>query len=237
MQRLHAVVEDKRLKIVNDTNKDTNKLQNYKKQLHMENDHMKIDIVFPNKNEQEFISVAKKLKYSSLCLIYDEKSINSVKRIKNNELNIYYGFVGDKCIKNPPKQTDLIIVNSNNRRFFVNEASYVYGIEEEDDYIHQRAGGLNDGLFKLMKEMKIGYMFTLNSIITSGDRQAVLGRIMQNIRLCQKYSVDILLVSGAKDPKEMKNPCDIESLAKLAGISDIKKMWHNLEIMAKNGKK
>ena len=50
-----------------------------------------IDIVIPNKNEEEFILMAEKLGYSGLCFLYNFEDYINDKKFNKNKIKVYNG--------------------------------------------------------------------------------------------------------------------------------------------------
>ena len=87
------------------------------------------------------------------------------------------------------------------------------------DFMHHRNSGLNQVLCKLMEENKITYGINLSLIINNKNLKAFIGRISQNIKLCRKYKIRMMLASFAKDKFEMRNPKDALALLKVIGMT------------------
>ena len=66
---------------------------------------------------------------------------------------------------------------------------------------------------KFAKENRVIIGINFSDILNSSgvERANILGRIMQNIRLCRKYKVDMLTASFATDPFEMRSAKDLLS--------------------------
>jgi RNase P/RNase MRP subunit p30 len=79
----------------------------------------------------------------------------------------------------------------------------------KDNY-HQRNSGLNQVLLKLAKENKVAIGFSFKTILNETD----LGRIIQNIKLCRKYKVKMVILE-----LEERNEADVESLFKVLGMT------------------
>src|SRR3989344_8241198 len=81
---------------------------------------------------------------------------------------------------------------------------FIYGLEKisEKDSLHQRASGLNQVYCKLAVKHKIAVAFNLSDILKAKNKAVILGRIMQNIRLCRKYKVKMIIISLAEDKYE-----------------------------------
>jgi len=82
------------------------------------------------------------------------------------------------------------------------------------DKMHQRDSGLNQVLLKLAKQNNVAISFSFKSVLNSKDRVKDLGRIIQNITLCRKYKVKIVILEF-----ENRNRVDVNSLFKVLGMT------------------
>ena len=82
------------------------------------------------------------------------------------------------------------------------------------DTPHQRNSGLNQVLCKLAKQNNVAIGFSIKPIQKAKKRRIVLGRIMQNIQLCRKYKIPIIV--GIYE--EEKNQKDTLALFKVLGM-------------------
>ncbi len=82
------------------------------------------------------------------------------------------------------------------------------------DNLHYRSSGLDQVLCKIMNKNEISLGITLNAL----NNYIEIGRVMQNIRLCRKYKVKILVFSFAENKYDIKSRIDIESLLKTLGM-------------------
>lgn len=86
------------------------------------------------------------------------------------------------------------------------------------DSLHYRNSGLNHVLCNLARKNNIAIGISFNEILNSKKRDKLLGRIMQNIRLCRKYKVRMLLASFATNKYEMRLANDLISFAVCIGM-------------------
>lgn len=109
------------------------------------------------------------------------------------------------------------------------------GIKE--DSLHQRNSGLNHILCNLAKKNNIAIAFNFNDVLKSHniERAKILGRMMQNVRLCRKYKVKMILASFAKDKYEMRSQRDLVSFALTIGMTadEARKSLSNIEEIIK----
>ena len=168
-----------------------------------------MDIVFPENNEKEFIEMAEKLGYSELCFVYPKpKKIEPAAKIK-----LVSGIVCTTKIE----KTDVVLLKSNNRNMVKKKPYAVFGIEGSKDSLHKKDSGLDSVVCREMSEFGVAYLISFSEILNSDDREGLLGRIMQNLVLCKKYKVKVMIASMAKSPFEMRNPKDLRALATVLG--------------------
>ena len=83
--------------------------------------------------------------------------------------------------------------------------------------MHQRNAGLNSVLCRIAKEKGAKIGISCSALIRD-EKGRMMGRAMQNIMLCQKYNVPVILASLADNPFKMRAPKDIISLGVFLGI-------------------
>ncbi|MBI2653003.1 hypothetical protein HYX00_06055 [Candidatus Woesearchaeota archaeon] len=202
------------------------------------------DIILPRNNEEKFIEIASKLGYKKLYFLYDFDNFNQENTQKNltsfenpKNINIEIGFiVNQKNINQSFKQSKLLVVKSSDKdRFFIESKKIrmIYGFEEEhkNDYLHQRASGLNHVICELAKKNNVAVGFSYSSLFNKGDQTTplLLGRMMQNISLCQKYKVKTIIGSFSENPFGMRSPHDVISLFNMLGM-DRKKVKESVTL-------
>lgn len=186
------------------------------------------DIVFPDSNEKDFVEVAEALGYSRLIFAY--KSEKDAKSADVRIRNLGKGIEIKKAVlvDNPNKKIEgkVAFVKSSDRdREFIERANIdlIYGLEnsKRDDFMHHRNSGFNHVLAKLAHEKNVAVAFSFSLLLNSDTkrRAVIFGRISQNIRLCQKYSVRMIIASFAKDPYGMRAPKDLRELFLIAGMN------------------
>jgi len=189
-----------------------------------------IDIVLPKNNEEEFIKIAEKLGYNRLLFLYGlEEYIEKQKTpIKNAKIKINYGILANErniqkingkfknknifvAVKSPFNSRDII------ERSYAN---MVFSLEEpgRKDFMHQRGSGLDHILAKLAHDKNVAIGFSLSSVLNSENKHIILGRMMQNIKLCRKYKVKTIIASFAQNPYEIRSFYDIISLFMVLGM-------------------
>src|SRR3989344_1891941 len=89
----------------------------------------------------------------------------------------------------------------------------------EEDFMKYKNSGLNQVLAKLAKKNNIGIGFSLERLckLNKIEKSKLFGKILQNIRLCNKYKVKYYIVNFNND----KNINDLTALALSLGIKNI----------------
>lgn len=191
------------------------------------------DIVIPKNNEAEFIEVALKLNINKIYFLYNfdeyndkiQEKLNSLE--ENKKMQIEIGFiVNQKNINKAFKQSKLLVVKSSDKdRFFIEskKIKLIYGFEEtqKKDYLHQRASGLNHILCELARNNNVAIGFSYGSLFnkTNPTKALLIGRMIQNISLCQKYKVKTVVGSFSEKPFDLRANHDITSFFSLLGIN------------------
>ena len=195
-----------------------------------------MDIVIPSNNEKEFILLAEKLGYKTLCFLNNFDKYLGKKKFESKNVKISCGLIADSknidriknileklCFSSELKDKVLIAIKSseNNREIIEgSKANIIFSLEENNkrDFMHQRASGLNHILCRLAEQNNVIIGFSLSSILDSKNKHIILGRIMQNIKLCRKYKTKTVIASFASNPYEIKSPHDIISLFLALGM-------------------
>jgi RNase P/RNase MRP subunit p30 len=189
---------------------------------------MFIDLVLPKNNEKEFIEIAEKLKIDGLCFVYSFKTREDF--LKKNEKikklqekakpRLFTGLIADsKNISNAKKLAKIVIYKSTgNDRHAIekSKASIIFGLETiaAKDSMHSRNSGLNQILCNLANKNNVIIGFSFSSILNTDGiiRSQILGRLMQNIRLCRKYQTKTIIASFAEKPYYLRSCYDLKSV-------------------------
>ena len=119
-----------------------------------------------------------------------------------------------KLLSLKKKYTYLIAIGE--RKAF--ESKHIDFIIPEDDvpkdHTHYRNSGMDQILAKLAKTKGKTILFDLSSLRKGKNRELILGRTMQNMRLCKKYKVPFEIVTFATIPREMKTSKDLKALSR-----------------------
>ncbi|MBC8500265.1 MAG: hypothetical protein ISS25_04665 [Nanoarchaeota archaeon] len=183
---------------------------------------MFIDVAIPSGNEEEFIERAKKLGTNGIIFLYEKdkkENVEKVKKLNSKDFQVYSAIlVKDKVSK---KKYDFIFSKGSRAHFENKNIDVIFGLEEQfkKDNYHYRNSGLNHVLCVLAKEKKIIIAFSFNSVLNAKDKGLILGRMMQNVKLCKKYKVKTMIASFARKPSESRFWKDLISFGVVLGIN------------------
>lgn len=89
----------------------------------------------------------------------------------------------------------------------------------DKDFMHSRDSGLNQVLCKLANKNNIAIGFNFNDLLKSKNRASVLGKMIQNVGLCRKYKVKMIIISGAMNKCELRAAKDLVSFGRIIGMT------------------
>lgn len=168
-----------------------------------------MDIVFPHNNEKKFLDIATMLNTSFYCTYS--------KREKNGALHL------EKVPQRIPKVMVVADARRDARQFIEKGVSLIYNVELSSlkDSLHYRRSGLNQVLCKLAvkKQVVVGFNVGLLMKSSSKERALLLGKMQQNVRLCRKYGVRMLLGSFASSPGDVRAPAELQSIGVVMGMT------------------
>ncbi|MGM5481834.1 MAG: RNase P subunit p30 family protein [Nanobdellota archaeon] len=199
---------------------------------------MYYDVVCPNGNEREFIEMAKRLGYGGICFLYEEKiPTNQI----SDERVVIFSAVIARDSRKAERKADLFFakeVTSIRNLIEKGFSGIILGAENQKrkDFIHQRNSGVDHIICEFAKKKGTAFGFSFNDLITPPGSRFV-GRVIQNIRLFQKYNLDAVICSLAQKPYEMRNPRDLISLYGWLGLISPKLALSNLGKLVKTYKK
>lgn len=187
-----------------------------------------IDIVFPQNNETDFVRIAEMLGIKNLCFVYSPKDFISAKAV-DTKIKIYKGLILKPGEARKVKGADIIIVKAvdDNRSLLENKSiDLLFDLENHShkDFLHHRNSGLNQVFCAIANKSRTIILMNFNSVLKS-DRihsAKIIGRMMQNVRLCKKYKVDLAIASFATEPYEMRDFNDLAAFGRIIGVSDAK---------------
>lgn len=132
-----------------------------------------------------------------------------------------------KSIEKISKINNLIIVQGRdeefNRKVLENRKVKILLDPENNNRgfsLIQRNSGLNHVLCKMAKENNIAIGINLSEIIKreGKNRAEYLAKVMQNVMLCKKYKVKMLMTTLAENKSELRNSYDMKSLCLVLGM-------------------
>ena len=86
-----------------------------------------------------------------------------------------------------------------------------------------RDSGLNQTLCKLASKNKIVIGFNFSDVLNSNgiERSNLLGKMMQNVKLCRKYKVKMIVGSFASRWQELRSERDLMAFGREIGIEKV----------------
>jgi RNase P/RNase MRP subunit p30 len=187
-----------------------------------------IDIVFPNNNEKEFISIAEKLNIKHLIFAYKEpKDISSFQHKPPVKVSQAILCTPDNIRKYKGRFLTLIQAPSDQTklRHIIESAKpdILFNLElaSRPDFMHHRASGLNHVLAAIAKQKNVTIGFSFSAILTAkpSQRAVCLGRMMQNIRFARKFGFKTIIASFAQDPMHMRAAQELASIFTTLGMT------------------
>jgi len=86
-------------------------------------------------------------------------------------------------------------------------------LEHKKDYQKQRDSGFNQVMAKIAKKNKIQIGINFDEIISSKNKEKIVSRLIQNIKLCNKYKIQMKIIS-----KQKQNKLNLKSLGLVLGM-------------------
>jgi RNase P/RNase MRP subunit p30 len=169
------------------------------------------EFVIVNENEKELISRALELGWDSIVLLYKYSKDLVLPKISSDFVKV--GVFLDKEILNKDFSGFEFVV-ALGTRFSKLPKGVTHVIfnefEDEKDFIHQRRSGLNHVFLKDYKgKILIGYNIHPNR------QTAVIGRMMQNVKLCKKFKVEISLCSLTSGSINLRHVGDVNAFMRV----------------------
>jgi hypothetical protein len=175
-----------------------------------------IDIVLPKNNEKAFIIMAEKLGLKGLVFLYSAKPKDLTTLQASTKLKLY--IAGNK-------KGNILVVKGRDIRHVLEKGNtdLVYGVEEsnEKDSMHYRRSGLNQVLCKIATSKKRIIALSLSSILSTNGitRSILMGRMIQNIKLCRKYKTTMALCTFATTQYGLRTSHDVQSVGITLGMT------------------
>lgn len=165
-------------------------------------------IIYTNHSQtQDLLLFAKELGCSVVGVFFekhDKKNKELFEKLAVEGLELKKGLLvsNQKDIQKVAQHYDFLLGIGERGIIEDKKTNYVYGAEtlETKDKTHQRGSGLNQVTAKLLAERDKTYVFCVSDLLEGGYKQAqILGRMQQNKRFLEKYSVKMVVWSLAKD--------------------------------------
>ncbi len=179
------------------------------------------------KNEKVFVVLAEKLGFTELVFINgDAQSEHSsagpskalgLDRVSKLKSNSGIKLSSSKRIFKSDIKKDRNLIESK-------KTDIIYGFEtlSRKDGFHFLNSGLNHVLVKLMKEKNVSYGLSFSQLLNASrqEQAVILGRILQNLKLCKKYKVPVVVGSFANSPYQMRDSKDLLAFARTLGLQN-----------------
>jgi hypothetical protein len=172
---------------------------------------MFVDIVskWDKKNEKEFLVMLNKIGQDNVCVA--DSGIKKPLHDNKKGIEIIHIPFAKGC-------SDLGLVrlkDFKDVRRFVSSFSrkIVFGFENlpRKDSVVQRSSGMNRIICKEMNKRNNLYGLCLRDILSSKDSAVLLGRVVQNLYLCNKYGVGYVVFTLASSPYGLAGEKEIRS--------------------------
>ncbi len=101
---------------------------------------------------------------------------------------------------------------------------FIYSAERnsKNDRLHHKNSGLNQITLRMMRKNKIAYAFNFSDLLDCPSdlrMSQLLGKMVQNVSLCRKFKVKMILSSFAKNKWQMRNPYDLMAFGRTIGMT------------------
>jgi RNase P/RNase MRP subunit p30 len=138
------------------------------------------------------------------------------------------------------KKAKFVIADSNDEQTvrFIMEQKWIHFFTDIEtstgrDHTHYRRSNFNQVLAKLAKETRKTYLVDFSNLlkVQGRKRSLLIGRIMQNIKICDKYKVPVSIATFATNKYDLRNPNDLKALLRVLRtkkIADIERLLEGL---------
>ncbi len=186
---------------------------------------MAFDIIIPHGNEKELCAMASALGASKLLLLYEPGNVPASLPDLGIDVTIALLCTSSTAEKFLAGKHPVALVSSeHDKNIFErrNAPKYLLGLGESElsDKTHQRESGLNQPLLRELHKKGVTVVLSVDKLLScSGQERArLMGRWMQNIILCRKYNVPILIASCASTPYAIRSSHDRQSTGIVLGM-------------------
>ncbi len=177
------------------------------------------DVALPRQNEADFIKIAQKLRLKGLIFLYEKVPakapefsfpVQTAKLISKKELP-HAAQLGRK---------GALLFGRGDRPLFENRhIRFLFSMENVPypDHTHFRNSGMDQIYAKIARDKHKTVCLDLSQVLDSKQPEHIIGRMLQNRMLCDKYHVDAVVWSFATDP------------LRLRGADERKAFWRSLK--------
>jgi RNase P/RNase MRP subunit p30 len=188
---------------------------------------MFVDVCIPKENESEFIKIAHRLGTKGLLFLYpDEKKEKEQKQKileiqKDTKIKLYTGLL---ILKNTNKP-GITFAKAEQQNIENRNLKFLFDFEEQEekDSFHYRRSGANQVLCNIMKDKNKVFVLDMEKIITSKQKEKLIGRMIQNLMLIKKYKLDSIICSFSTKPENLRAEKEYSSLIRALGYEEIAK--------------
>ena len=186
------------------------------------------DLVFPRGNEEHLAAMAMRLGIRHLILCYELKDPLLRTRMKEVAMLTHpdRGFSTEFAVLVASQAevgkahnlTKSVVAIARPELFEDRRVSYIIDMESgrRDDFIHHRNSGLNQVFLDQAVRGDKTLLVNAHALLAGPLPQPViLGRMLQNNTFYRKYSPRVVVVSGAREPLEMRPWRDLQHLLTL----------------------
>ena len=189
-------------------------------------------MVFPKGNENLFIEMAVRLGIEKIAFAYEFSGRGDASAIKSEvekfqkDAGLRLAVLFEAEEKGIYKVHDFgeraIAKGSLNSRETIARyrPDFIYDLElsESKDFAKFRNSGLDKATCQFAKKYGVTVVFSFSSLLNASDFPQLLGRMIQNFKLCKKYDVKTSIASLASSPAEMRGPHDLKSFLLSMGM-------------------
>ncbi|MBN1376738.1 hypothetical protein JW949_00190 [Candidatus Woesearchaeota archaeon] len=183
------------------------------------------DFVFYNKKKaKEFLEIAEKLNYKQIVFILNNEKDKKELKDLDSDIKIKTAFFlsGNRRAGSYKNKFDFIIAPPERNYFEDKHVDIIINMEmsSKRDSFHFRNSGLNQVRCKLAREKDIILGFNFSSLLKADfiTKIILIGRMLQNSRICNKYNNKCFVRSFAHDPFEMRSYNDFKNFEIVLGL-------------------
>lgn len=171
------------------------------------------DVCIPQGNEQQFIKIAKALKYQKILFLY---SVMQTPKVTDESLTVLRGFLAKSAtdVAKAKKQFDFVFAPAD-RQFFESKPDFIILKEDQQikDSMHYRKSTLNQVHAELAKKNNITVALSFQAALRRDT--IALGRLHQDQDLIRKYKLDSAAFSFATKPEELRSRTILDAFDRL----------------------